>query len=97
MQQAVDASSARLEAWLAGPEPSPVAVAEQNEQVLRLADALATLPGPQQEAVIRHYWQGETVGQIAADLGRTPAAVAGLLKRGLRQLRQTLAHEEDAG
>lgn len=97
LQQAVDASSAQLEAWLAGPEPAPDAQAAHNEQVLRLADALAALPGPQQEAVVRHYWQGQTVRQIAADLDRTPAAVAGLLKRGLRQLRQALACEEDAG
>lgn len=92
----MDASSARLEGWLAGPEPAPDVHAAHNEQVLRLADALAALPGSQQEAVVRHYWQGQTVSQIAADLDRTPAAVAGLLKRGLRQLRQALACEEDA-
>ena len=34
-----------------------------------------------------HYWSGCTLVQIATHLGRSREAVAGLLKRGLRQLR----------
>jgi RNA polymerase sigma-70 factor, ECF subfamily len=36
------------------------------------------------------YYEGLSLDEISARLGRTPAAVAGLLKRGLKQLRATL-------
>ena len=54
------------------------------------ADALARLPDAQREAVTLQYWHGRSLNEIAAHMGRTPAAVAGLLKRGLKQLRQAL-------
>jgi DNA-directed RNA polymerase specialized sigma24 family protein len=38
--------------------------------------------------------QGWTLEAVATHLGRTPAAVAGLIKRGMKHLRQQL---EDAG
>jgi DNA-directed RNA polymerase specialized sigma24 family protein len=38
---------------------------------------------------MRHL-RGWSLAQIAGHLGRTPAAVAGLLKRGLQQLRHEL-------
>ena len=56
----------------------------------RLAAALEGLPDAQREAVRLHYWHGWTVAQVAEHLGRSPAAVAGLLKRGLRQLRERM-------
>ena len=36
------------------------------------------------------HWHGCSLAEIGAHLGRTPAAVAGLIKRGLRQLRSLL-------
>ena len=36
------------------------------------------------------YWQGCPLSEIAARMERTPAAVAGLLHRGLRRLRRDL-------
>jgi RNA polymerase sigma-70 factor (ECF subfamily) len=86
----VEASSGRLEAWLAADQSSPSEQAERHEQVLRLAEALAGLPEAQREAVVLHYWQDWTVAAIAEHLGRSTTAVAGLLKRGLRQLRNHL-------
>jgi RNA polymerase sigma-70 factor (ECF subfamily) len=51
---------------------------------------LETLPDSQREAVELHYWQGWTLAAIATHLHRTPAAVAGLLHRGLRKLEAEL-------
>lgn len=96
LEAALEASSIRLRAWLAADESSPSQRADRNEQMLRLADALAELPEAQREAVVLHYWQEWTVAAIAEHLGRTPAAVAGLLKRGLQALRQRLREGDDA-
>src|SRR6185436_2242803 len=87
LDAAVADSSARLDAWLDDQQSSPSQKAERNEHLLRLADALAALPPPQQEAVVLHHLHGLAVSEIAQQLDRTPAAVAGLLKRGLRTLR----------
>jgi RNA polymerase sigma-70 factor (ECF subfamily) len=90
LEAAVEASSARLEAWLVAEQPSPSQLALDNEQAVRLAEALAALPEAQREAIVLHYWQDWPVAEIARHLGRTVPAVAGLLKRGLQQLRTRL-------
>jgi RNA polymerase sigma-70 factor (ECF subfamily) len=94
LEAALEQSSARLEAWLAVEQPSPSQQAERKEQVLRLAEALASLPEAQQEALTRHHLQGWSLEEIGRHLGRSPAAVAGLIKRGLKQLR-LLLHESE--
>jgi RNA polymerase sigma-70 factor (ECF subfamily) len=90
LEQMIEASSARLEAWLAGPASSPGEVAERNEEVLRLATALAALPEPQREAVELRHLRGWSLNDIAGHMHRTPAAVAGLLHRGMTALRAVL-------
>lgn len=83
----VDESSRRLEAWLDDQQSSPQDRAERSEQLVLLAEALAELPDAQQAAVTLFHLHGLSVAEIAEQLERTPAAVAGLLKRGLRTLR----------
>ena len=90
LEAAVEQSSARLEAWLADPGTSPPERAQRNEQLLHLAVALEELPEAQREAVILHHLQGMTLDDVAAQLQRTPSAVAGLIKRGMKQLRKRL-------
>ena len=87
LEQQLSNSSARLEAWLAAEQSSPSQKAQHNEQVARLAEAMEELPDAQREALVLHYWQGQSLAEIGEQLGRTPAAVAGLLHRGLKQLR----------
>ena len=94
LEQAVDASSARLEAWLAADQSSPSELAARQEQLLGLARALARLPEDQRSAVEQHHLQGDAVAEIAARMGRTEAAVAGLLRRGLKRLRELLQEGE---
>jgi len=83
-------SSARLEAWLADSRSSPSQQAVRNEQLLRLADALAQLPEDQRRAVELHHLQGRSLAEVGAQLARGKRAVAGLLFRGLRKLRTLL-------
>ncbi len=90
LEAAVDASSARLEGWLAADQTSIGAKAIRNERVLRLAEAIEALPDAQREAVELHYWHGWPVSEIAERLDRTPAAVAGLLHRGLKTIKGSL-------
>lgn len=90
LQANLDQSSARLEAFLAADESSPSQRAARNEDVLRLAAALETLPEAQRQAIELHYWQGCTVAEVGEQLERSTAAVAGLLHRGLTALRAEL-------
>ena len=80
-------SSARLEAWLVTSDPSPSQQAMRNEQLLQLAEQLAQLPEIQREVLLLRHCQGWSLSEIATHLGRTRAAVASLLRRGLQQLR----------
>jgi RNA polymerase sigma-70 factor (ECF subfamily) len=94
LEQALADSSSRLEAWLAAEQSSPSQRAERNEEVLRLAEALEQLPEAQREALVLQHWQGWSLAQIGRHLGRSPEAVAGLIKRGLKQLRVLLQERE---
>ena len=57
---------------------------------MRLSDALLALPDSQREAIVLHHLQGWTLNEVASHLRRTDAAVAGLLHRGLRRLRELM-------
>jgi RNA polymerase sigma-70 factor (ECF subfamily) len=86
-------SSRRLADWLAAEQSSPSQKVVHNEQVLRLALAMDALPGAQREALVLQHWYGLSLAEIGAHLGRSPAAVAGLIKRALRTLRGKMAPE----
>jgi RNA polymerase sigma-70 factor (ECF subfamily) len=90
LEAALDASSARLGAWLAAEQSSPSECAARHEDGVRLAAALAALPEAQARALVLRHCQGRSLDEISRELGRTPDAVAGLLKRGARQLRELL-------
>jgi RNA polymerase sigma-70 factor (ECF subfamily) len=90
LEEALDASSARLGSWLATDETSPSERAERNEAIVRMADALIRLPEANRRALILRHCQGLSLAEISTALGRTPQAVAGLLKRGLAELRELM-------
>jgi RNA polymerase sigma-70 factor (ECF subfamily) len=87
----LDRSASGLAGWLAADQTSPSQAAIRNEEMLRLADALAALPEPQREVVVLKHLRGWTLQQIAEHLGRTVPAVASFLRRGLEDLRHRLA------
>ena len=90
----MDQSSSRLESMLAGDVTSPSERVSRGEQILQLASALEGLPDDQREAVARHYLLGESLSEVGRYLDRSSAAVAGLLQRGLRRLRDVMPESE---
>ena len=98
-EQALDAlaaqSSARVEAWLAADGSSPSAAVWRQEEAARLAAALEKLPEAQREVVVWRHLHGWSLHDIARHLGRSRAAVAGLLHRGLVQMRNELQREDE--
>jgi RNA polymerase sigma-70 factor, ECF subfamily len=94
LEDYANASSAHIDQWLAdASQTSPSAQVEFNEQALALAAALEELPDAQREALVLQHWQGWSLAEIGEYLGKSPAAVAGLLKRGLQQLRRQFPSE----
>jgi RNA polymerase sigma-70 factor (ECF subfamily) len=90
----LDRSSGGLAGWAAADQTSPSQAAQRNEELLRLADALAELPEPLREVVLRKHCRGQTLREIADHLGKSVPAVASLLRRGLEALRHRLLSPE---
>lgn len=97
LAEALTSTTGRFESWIAAEQASPSEIASDQERLLRLAEAIEGLSEPCQEALVLRYWQGESLSGIAARMERSPAAVAGLLHRGLKKLRETLARMEGRG
>jgi RNA polymerase sigma-70 factor (ECF subfamily) len=95
LEASLDQSAASLNAWLAADQSTPSQQFDRAEQEVRLANALALLPEAQRSALVLRHCQNLAVAEISERLGRSPTAIAGLLKRGLRQLRELLAREEE--
>lgn len=97
LEAAVNDSFCRVHDWLAAEQSSASQKVMRDEQLLTLSAAVTSLSGDQREAVILHHLQGYSLKQLAEHLERSESAVAGLLHRGLQNLRKTiLATEEDA-
>ena len=90
LEQALAASSARLGDLLGSVESSPSHKAQRAERAIQVAAAIQNLGEAQREAIVLHYWQEWSLAEIAEHLKRSPAAVAGLLHRGLVELRRVL-------
>src|SRR5262245_1457877 len=91
LEKQVHDSSARLESILAANQTSPSLAAVRREGLVNLAAAIESLPDAQREAVTLYHLKQVALDQVAEQLNRTPAAVAGLIKRGLKQIRTVLA------
>jgi RNA polymerase sigma-70 factor (ECF subfamily) len=90
LEAALEQSSARLQAFLAADQTSPSEAVCRHESLVRLANALTSLPDDQRRAVELKHLQGRTLVEVARELGRSVPAVAGLLQRGIKALREEL-------
>jgi RNA polymerase sigma-70 factor (ECF subfamily) len=79
---------------LASSQSTPSKAAERQEAAARLARAMGQLPEAQHQAIVLRHCHGHSLEEVGQRLERTPAAGAGLLKRGLRRLRELLAEQE---
>jgi RNA polymerase sigma-70 factor (ECF subfamily) len=90
----LELSSSRLESLLVADQSSPSERAVRGEEILRLTKALACLLPDERQAVELHHLKNMPVAEVAAIIGRTRPAVAGLLFRGLNRLRELLSEQD---
>ncbi|TWT52930.1 ECF RNA polymerase sigma factor SigH [Rubripirellula amarantea] len=90
MEQKLTQSSMRLEGLLAGDEATPSQHAMVGEHVVQLADAVERLPDAQRDAIRLHYLEGMKLSDVAQQLDKTTGAIAGLLHRGMKTLRDQM-------
>ena len=95
LEELLARSSARLEELLVGQGERPGEEIAKEEVVARLFQAINTLEGEQQDAVVLRYLLELPVAQIARRLEKTERAVAGLLFRALKSLRQFRSYLTD--
>jgi RNA polymerase sigma-70 factor (ECF subfamily) len=75
-------------------QSTPSQRAMQAEDFARLAVALRALTDDQREAVRLRHLEGWPLARIAERLGRSTAATAGLIKRGVQALRERIVEDE---
>ena len=94
LEPALQRSGLDVASWLAADQATPSEILVGHERLLRLSDGLTTLPEAQAQAIVLRYWQSCSLADIAERMGRSPSSVAGLLHRGLKQLRELLVSLE---
>jgi len=71
-------------------QTSPSGRAIWNEEQQQIHNLVEALPEAQRLAIRLHHLQGMTLAQVAEQMNRSTAAVAGLLHRGLSSLQQSI-------
>jgi RNA polymerase sigma-70 factor (ECF subfamily) len=94
MLDALDQSSCWINSALAIEHSSPSQQAMKHESLERLAEKLNQLPECEAEVIVLHHFLYRSQAEVAMHLGRSRPAVAGLLHRGLKRLRELL-HERE--
>ena len=86
----LNASSMRLKNFLASPDSSPSQAVVREENLRMLAEAIERLQDDQREVVELRYFSEMSVKQLTERLRKSPAAIAGLLHRGTKNLRRRM-------
>lgn len=90
LERSIARTTVGLEALISARVTSPSGCVIREEEAAGLADALSRLPDGQREAVELHHLEGLPLSEVAERMGRSAPAVAGLIHRGLRALRELL-------
>jgi RNA polymerase sigma-70 factor (ECF subfamily) len=85
---------APLEREVAGDEVSPSRGLQREERFARLEAALQALSPEYREVVVLSRLRGLKVREIAERLGKSPNAVAHMMSRALKKLRESLGETE---
>ncbi len=86
----MEKSSAQFLQQLVADQTSPSMELMKKERSEQLAAALLKLLDDERSAVVLKHYHNWSVAEIAQHLDRTQEAVAGLLRRGLKKLREYL-------
>jgi len=90
LEQQISDSFCRVDDWLAASQTSPSMQAHANDLMVRLPLAVESLPAELREVIVMHHLQGMKLGEIAIKLECDRTTVGRRLRRGLKQLRQTI-------
>lgn len=93
LQDQLEQSSVVFMNQLGARQETPSKLMMSQERSEQLAEALLKLREEERTAVVFKHLHNLSVAEIAEHLGRTNEAVAGLLRRGLRKLRESLNSE----
>jgi RNA polymerase sigma-70 factor, ECF subfamily len=90
LEQALERSSARLEEWLGDSADGPEAKLMKEELLDQIARAINQLPENQRTAVEYFHIHRCTVAEISQEMGLSKKAVAGLIERGVKAIRNKM-------
>ncbi|MFO0960430.1 MAG: sigma-70 family RNA polymerase sigma factor [Isosphaeraceae bacterium] len=90
LDDAIDRTSRGMGRFAIDPGTSAGGRAERAEAALHLATLLGRLPEAQADAIVLKHCLGMSVAEIGRHMNRTPCAVGGLLRHGMRRLREAL-------
>jgi RNA polymerase sigma-70 factor (ECF subfamily) len=91
LEQAFEQSASRMNGWLVADQSSPSQAAMRSEQAVRLATALGCLTPSQRAAIELHHLKGIPLAEVGKVMKRDQGAVAALIFRGTKRLRELLA------
>lgn len=91
----LDRSTMRLEAMLADHRPSAESDASTQEQLVRLANALAELSVDHRDVIVMRHLEGIPFAAVAQRMGRSSGATRMLWLRAIGQLRQAMDMDKD--
>ena len=87
----LDQSSRALVQIVAADQPSPSSLFEKQDQMLRVAGALAELPTEEQDVIVLRCCEGLSLIDIGTRLDVSTKTVARRLRRGISTLRERLS------
>jgi len=85
----------RLVDFLPADRRTPSQSVDAHDAFSRVCNALTELPELQREAILLKHFEGFTLEEAGEKLGKTPVAVASLLRRGLSTMRQRMLNTAD--